>query len=75
MYTQALDKIQFESHINKNILDDGLIRLIPDKDNKTLSIIDTGIGMSIAGRKVSLFHIHLHFYCMLINCNILLCLF
>jgi len=67
MYTQALDKIEFESHTNKNILDDGLIRLIPHKANKTLSIIDTGIGMTRAGRKVSLFHIHLHFMaCLLI---------
>ena len=71
MYTQALDKIQFESHTNRNILDDGLIRLVPHKANKTLSIIDIGIGMTRAGRKVSLFHIHLHFYCTLIICNIL----
>ncbi|QCD79579.1 molecular chaperone HtpG [Vigna unguiculata] len=46
--SNALDKIEFESHTNKNILDDGLIRLIPHKANKTLSIIDTGIGMTRA---------------------------
>ncbi|QCD79567.1 molecular chaperone HtpG [Vigna unguiculata] len=44
--SNALDKIQFESHTNKNILDDRVIRLVPHKANKTLSIIDTGIGMT-----------------------------
>jgi len=75
MYTQALDKIQFESHTNKNILDDRVIRLVPHKANKTLSIIDTGIGMTQTGRKMSIFHIHFHFSCMLINCFIFMCLF
>jgi len=43
-----LDKIQV---IDENILDDGMIiRLVPHKGNKTLSIIDTGIGMSKAGQ-------------------------
>ncbi|QCD79502.1 molecular chaperone HtpG [Vigna unguiculata] len=46
--SDALDKIQFESHTNRNILDDGLIRLVPHKANKTLSIIDIGIGMTRA---------------------------
>ncbi|WVY96364.1 hypothetical protein V8G54_028515 [Vigna mungo] len=44
--SNALDKIQFERNTHKNILDDQWIRLVPHKDNKTLSIIDFGIGMT-----------------------------
>lgn len=63
MHTQALDKIQIERLTYKNILDDELIiRLVPDEANKTLSIIDFGIGMSKAGKKASMFHIRFHFY-------------
>lgn len=71
MYTQALDKIQFERNTHKNISDDRLIRIVPHKANKTLSIIDFGIGLTKEGRMVSIFHIHLQFYSMLINCEIL----
>ncbi|WVY93168.1 hypothetical protein V8G54_032256 [Vigna mungo] len=47
--SNALDKIQNERLTYKNILDDELmIRLVPDEANKTLSIIDSGIGMSKA---------------------------
>ncbi|WVY93167.1 hypothetical protein V8G54_032255 [Vigna mungo] len=47
--SNALDKIQFERLTYKNILDDELIIiLVPHEDNKTLSIIDSGIGMSKA---------------------------
>ncbi|KAE8722691.1 Heat shock protein 82 [Hibiscus syriacus] len=46
--SDALDKIRFESLADKSKLDDQpelFIRLVPDKINKTLSIIDSGIGM------------------------------
>lgn len=49
---QALDKIRFESLTDKSKLDgqpELFIRLVPDKANKTLSIIDSGIGMTKAG--------------------------
>ncbi|CAI0546501.1 unnamed protein product [Linum tenue] len=38
---QALDKIRFESLTDKS-------KLVPDKANKTLSIIDSGVGMTKA---------------------------
>jgi len=51
MYAQALDEIQFERLTKKNCLNNELIvRLIIHKVNKTLSIIDNGIGMTKAGR-------------------------
>ena len=51
MHAQALDKIQFEGIMNNSVLNDELIiTLIPDKVNKTLSIIDNGIGMTKMGR-------------------------
>lgn len=49
---KALDKIRFESLTDKSKLDaqpELFIRLVPDKANKTLSIIDSGIGMTKAG--------------------------
>lgn len=51
---QALDKIRFESLTDKSKLDaqpELFIRLVPDKANKTLSIIDSGIGMTKAGNE------------------------
>ena len=70
MYTQALDRIQFERIRDKNIVDDELIiRLVPHKGNKTFSIIDTGIGMTKTGRKVFMFNMYLY---LLIYCK---CLF
>ncbi|WVZ02218.1 hypothetical protein V8G54_023024 [Vigna mungo] len=44
--SNALDKIQFERNTHKNISDDRLIRIVPHKANKTLSIIDFGIGLT-----------------------------
>jgi hypothetical protein len=52
LIVQALDKIRFESLTDKSKLDaqpELFIRLVPDKVNKTLSIIDSGIGMTKAG--------------------------
>ncbi|KAF7119525.1 hypothetical protein RHSIM_Rhsim13G0106800 [Rhododendron simsii] len=48
----ALDKIRFESLTDKSKLDPQLelfIRIVPDKVNKTLSIIDSGVGMTKSG--------------------------
>lgn len=48
-----MDKIRFESLTDKSKLDaqpELFIRIVPDKVNKTLSIIDSGIGMTKAGR-------------------------
>ncbi|KAJ6752644.1 HEAT SHOCK PROTEIN 90 FAMILY MEMBER [Salix koriyanagi] len=49
--SDALDKIRFESLTDKSKLDaqpELFIRLVPDKTNNTLSIIDSGIGMTKA---------------------------
>ena len=51
-FVQALDKIRFESLTDKSKLDaqpELFIRLVPDKTNNTLSIIDSGVGMTKAG--------------------------
>ncbi|XP_052171703.1 heat shock protein 83-like [Diospyros lotus] len=47
--SDALDKIRFESLTDKSKLDSQpelFIKIVPDKINKTLSIIDSGIGMT-----------------------------
>ena len=47
--SDAIDKLYYESLTNKSIKvkkKDLEIRLIPDKDNRTLTIVDNGIGMN-----------------------------
>ena len=47
--SDAIDKLYYESLTNKDIKvkkKDLEIRLIPDKDNRTLTIVDNGIGMT-----------------------------
>jgi len=49
--SDALDKIRYISLTNKEALDtekELKIQIIPDKENKTLTLIDTGIGMTKA---------------------------
>nr|VDC86811.1 unnamed protein product [Brassica rapa] len=48
---QALDKIRFESLTDKSKLDgqpELFIHIIPDKTNNTLTIVDSGVGMTKA---------------------------
>tara|TARA_B110001452_G_scaffold266514_1_gene273600 strand:- start:3894 stop:6017 length:2124 start_codon:yes stop_codon:yes gene_type:complete len=47
--SDALDKIRHQSLTDKSVLDSNselYIRLIPDKTNNTLTIVDSGIGMT-----------------------------
>jgi len=49
--SDALDKIRYESLTDASKLEgnkDMMIKLVPDTDSKTLTIIDTGIGMTKA---------------------------
>merc|ERR1711937_1013198 len=49
--SDALDKIRHQSLTDKSVLDSSpelYIRLVPDKSNNTLTIIDSGVGMTKA---------------------------
>lgn len=49
--SDAIDKISFESHSDESLLEgnsDWKIKLVPNKDAGTLTIIDNGIGMNAA---------------------------
>lgn len=49
--SDAIDKIRFQSLTEKSVLDtqpELFVHLVPDKANSTLSIIDSGIGMTKA---------------------------
>jgi molecular chaperone HtpG len=49
--SDALDKIRFESLTNKAVLESNpelYIHIIPDKTNNTLTVVDSGIGMTKA---------------------------
>merc|ERR1711924_450233 len=49
--SDALDKIRHQSLTDKSVLDANpelYIRLVPDKSNNSLTIIDSGIGMTKA---------------------------
>ena len=50
--SKALDKIRFEGLTDKSKLDaqpELFIHIVPDKTNNTLSVIDSGIGMTKSG--------------------------
>jgi len=49
--SDALDKIRYQSLTDPHVLDSGkdlYIKIIPDKNSNTLTLIDTGIGMTKA---------------------------
>lgn len=51
IFLQALDKIRYESLTEPTKLDSGKdlkIEIIPNKEDRTLTLIDTGIGMTKA---------------------------
>ncbi|KAG6507170.1 hypothetical protein ZIOFF_032511 [Zingiber officinale] len=66
--SDALDKIRLEGLTDKSKLDAQpqlFIRLVPEKANKTLSIIDSDIGMTKA--ESNLFVVDLRFLCVIFN--------
>src|SRR5512138_2822205 len=49
--SDAIDKARFEAHSNEALLEgnsDWKIKIIPDKEAGTLTLVDNGIGMGIA---------------------------
>jgi len=49
--SDAIDKVRFEAHVSESLLEgnsDWKIKIIPDKDKGTLTIVDNGIGMGLA---------------------------
>ena len=49
--SDAIDKIRFESLTNKAVLESNpelYIHIIPDKTNNTITIVDSGVGMTKA---------------------------
>lgn len=49
--SDALDKIRYQALTDKSVLDTGnelYIKIVPNKAEKTLTIIDTGVGMTKA---------------------------
>ena len=49
--SDAIDKVRFEAHSNESLLEgntDWKVKIVPDKEAKTLTIVDNGIGMSFA---------------------------
>ncbi|NVN99309.1 MAG: ATP-binding protein, partial [Geobacteraceae bacterium] len=49
--SDAIDKIRFEAHSNETLLEgnsDWKVKITPDKTAGTLTLVDNGIGMSIA---------------------------
>jgi len=51
IFNQALDKIRYQSLTDPSVLEsnkDMSITVIPNKDDNTLTLIDTGIGMTKA---------------------------
>ena len=53
--SDALDKIRYQSLTDKSLLDSNpelYIHIVPDKTNGTLTITDSGIGMTKVGGRV-----------------------
>lgn len=63
--SDALDKIRFQVLTDKSKLDAQpqlFIRIVPDKANNTLSIIDSGVGMTKAGMLLTNISIYFVFF-------------